>query len=187
MRTSRILAGSLAAFLALGGIGTVLATTYEPIDVAPVEIDTSLERDDSDRAPEAPALRADEVAARLDKDDVVDDLEAIEVPDEPTGDGDDTKGDDGTSGGDNTGDGDATKGDDGTSGGNNTGDGDNTRGDDGTSGGNNTGDGDATKGDDGTSGGNNTGDGDNTRGDDGTGGGDNTGDDTDDSGDDTDD
>ena len=35
-----------------------------------------------------------------------------------------------------------TRGDDGTSGGNNTGDGHNTRDDDGTSGGNNTGDGD---------------------------------------------
>jgi hypothetical protein len=37
------------------------------------------------------------------------------------------------------GDGDNTRGDDGTNGGNNTGDGDNTRGDDGTNGGNNTG------------------------------------------------
>jgi hypothetical protein len=130
MRASRILAGSIAALLALGGIGTVLATTYEPIDVAPVEIDTSLERDDSDRAPDAPALRADAVAARLDKDDVVDDLEAIDVPDEPTGDGDDTKGDDGTSGGNNTGDGDNTRGDDGTSGGDNTGDDTDDSGDD---------------------------------------------------------
>jgi hypothetical protein len=186
MRIPRILAGSLAAVLALGGIGTVLASTYQTASVDPVEINTGVERDDSDRAPQAPALAADEIAARRDDADLDDGLQVIDVPDEPTGDGDDTAGDDGTSGGDNTGDGDSTKGDDGTSGGNNTGDGDNTRGDDGTSGGNNSGDGDATKGDDGTSGGNNTGDGDNTRGDDGTSGGNNTASNTDDdTGDDT--
>ena len=49
-------------------------------------------------------------------------------------------GDDGLTGlDDDEGDGDNTRGNDGTSGGNNTGDGDNTRGNDGTSGGNNTG------------------------------------------------
>jgi hypothetical protein len=58
---------------------------------------------------------------------------------------------------DDKGDGDRTRGNDGTSGGNNTGDGDRTRGNDGTGGGNNTGDGDWTGGNDGTGGGNNTG------------------------------
>ena len=138
MRIPRILAGSLAAALALGGIGTVLASTYQTASVDPVQINTAVERDDGDRAPHVPALTDDEIAARRDDDDLDDGLQAIDVPDEPTGDGDDTAGDDGTAGGNNTGDGDATKGDDGTSGGNNTGDGDNTRGDDGTSGGDNT-------------------------------------------------
>ena len=77
-------------------------------------------------------------------------------------------------GDDDEGDGDATRGDDGTRGGNNTGDGDRTRGNDGTRGGNNTGDGDRTRGNDGTRGGDNTGDGDATWGNDGTGGGDNS-------------
>ncbi len=75
---------------------------------------------------------------------------------EDEGDGDDTLGDDGTSGGANTGDGDRTAGNDGTGGGNNTGDGDRTAGNDGTGGGANTGDGDATGGNDGTGGGDNT-------------------------------
>ena len=78
---------------------------------------------------------------------------------------------------DGDGDGDDTRGNDGTSGGNNTwksswkGDGDNTQGNDGTGGGAWSGDGDATRGNDGTSGGI---DGDSTAANDGTGGGDNT-------------
>ena len=56
-------------------------------------------------------------------------LDAVEDDDDDAdddGDGDDTRGDDGTNGGNNTGDGDNTTGNDGTNGGNNTGDGDDT-------------------------------------------------------------
>ena len=75
-----------------------------------------------------------------------------ELVDDDEGDGDKTRGDDGTGGGNNTGDGDNTRGNDGTRGGDNTGDRDNTRGNDGTGGGDNTGDRDATAGNDGTDG-----------------------------------
>ena len=67
-----------------------------------------------------------------------DDVEVELATEESEGDGDDTEGDDGTSGGANTGDGDRTAGNDGTSGGGNTGDGDGTAGNDGTDGGDNT-------------------------------------------------
>ena len=64
--------------------------------------------------------------------------EAAAVEEQDPGDGDRTRGDDGTNGGNNTGDGDRTRGNDGTAGGNNTGDGDWTAGNDGTAGGDNT-------------------------------------------------
>ena len=77
------------------------------------------------------AFRKDDAGAAL--------LVEDDGDDNARGDGDRTRGNDGTSGGNNTGDGDRTRGNDGTSGGNNTGDGDRTRGNDGTSGGDNTG------------------------------------------------
>ena len=66
----------------------------------------------------------------------------------------DDRGDPGTDDGDRTRDQDGTRG--GNNGGANSADGDRTRGDDGTRGGNNTGDGDGTWGNDGTGGGDNT-------------------------------
>ena len=63
----------------------------------------------------------------------------VRVADTDEDDGDRTRGNDGTGGGDNTGDGDRTRGNDGTGGGDNTGDGDWTGGNDGTGGGDNTG------------------------------------------------
>jgi hypothetical protein len=117
----------IALVLAAGGVGAALA-----------------DRGTSD-AGEVIDLTAQDAR----KDDV---MESLGLVDDDDGDGDNTRGDDGTSGGDNTGDGDNTRGDDGTNGGDNTGDGDNTRGDDGTSGGDNTGSGagggDDTGGDD---------------------------------------
>jgi hypothetical protein len=135
MGLKRLTVSALAAVLALSGIGSILVMQHEPAGVDAVELEPAIRRQDDD----GPTLQV--------------------VDDDAEGDGDNTAGDDGTSGGNNTGDGDNTAGNDGTSGGNNTGDGDNTAGDDGTSGGNNTGDGDNTAGNDGTSGGNNTGDG----------------------------
>jgi hypothetical protein len=131
MTTGRLAVLALAALLAFGGIGTAFA----------------LDGGDDDPGMADPVeLRKDDAAA-----DVI-----VEEDDGPDGDGDSTRGDDGTAGGDNTGDGDATRGNDGTAGGDNTGDGDATRGNDGTRGGDNTGDGDATWGNDGTGGGDNS-------------------------------
>jgi hypothetical protein len=137
MDTKRLAVSALAAILAIGGIGSILVNNRpQPVD--------AVELDDRD-----PAIR------RLDDD--ANELVAVDDDDAaPKGDGDRTRGNDGTSGGANTGDGDRTRGNDGTGGGNNTGDGDRTRGNDGTGGGNNTGDGDRTAGNDGTGGGNNT-------------------------------
>ena len=67
--------------------------------------------------PGQPIELASDVDAR--KNDADDDR-AVAVEDDD-GDGDDTRGDDGTNGGNNTGDGDNTAGNDGTSGGDNTG------------------------------------------------------------------
>jgi hypothetical protein len=123
MGLKRLAVSALAAVFALSGIGSILVMNHQPSVVDAVDL-----------TGEEPAIRRQD-----------DDGRALEVVDDDDvhGDGDATKGDDGTSGGDNTvvvhGDGDATKGDDGTSGGDNTGDGDATRGDDGTSGGDNTG------------------------------------------------
>jgi hypothetical protein len=90
---------------------------------------------------------SDDFSAR--RDDLAEELSVVSEPD----DGDDTEGNDGTSGGANTGDGDLTNGNDGTSGGANTGDGDLTNGNDGTSGGANTRGGANTGGGAGTGGG----------------------------------
>jgi hypothetical protein len=101
----------LAVIVALGGLGAGFIRAFdddEAVAVDPVE----LRKDDS-----APDLVAE---------------------DDDEGDGDSTRGDDGTRGGDNTGDGDATRGNDGTRGGDNTGDGDATWGNDGTAGGDNS-------------------------------------------------
>ena len=131
--TGRLAVIALAAVLAFGGLGTAFA----------------LDGDDDAPGAEPIELRKDDASVEVltEEDD--------DGP-EPAGDGDATRGDDGTRGGDNTGDGDRTRGDDGTRGGNNTGDGDRTRGNDGTRGGDNTGDGDGTWGNDGSSGGDNS-------------------------------
>ena len=79
------------------------------------------------------------------------------VDDDDVGDGDDTRGDDGSGGGNNTGDRDSTRGNDGTRGGDNTGDRDShPRQRRRPRGGDNTGDGDWTGGNDGTAGGDNS-------------------------------
>jgi hypothetical protein len=128
--TARLTVIALAAILAFGAIGTAFALTGGEDDAGAVD---------------TVELRKDDASAEV----------LVEEDDDGPGDGDSTRGDDGTRGGDNTGDGDRTRGNDGTSGGDNTGDGDRTRGNDGTSGGDNTGDGDGTWGNDGTGGGDN--------------------------------
>jgi hypothetical protein len=70
-------------------------------------------------------LADDDQSARRDDNDVS--PESVDDDDDDKGDGDNTRGDDGTNGGNNTGDRDNTRGDDGTNGGNNTGRGANTR------------------------------------------------------------
>jgi hypothetical protein len=129
--TARLAVTALCAVLALGGLGTAFVALGDDGDDDARQQPIELRKDDGGSA---------EIAH--------------EEPD--PGDGDDTKGDDNTAGGNNTGDGDRTRGNDKTSGGNNTGDGDGTRGNDGSSGGNNTGDGDATVGNDGSGGGDNS-------------------------------
>jgi hypothetical protein len=123
--TAKLAVFTLAVIVALGGLGAGFIRAFETGNadaVEPVE------------------LRKDDSGADL----------AAEEEDDDRGDGDSTRGDDGTRGGDNTGDRDSTRGNDGTRGGDNTGDRDSTRG------GDNTGDGDATFGNDGTAGGDNT-------------------------------
>jgi hypothetical protein len=106
--TAKMAVLTLAVIVALGGLGVGFARTFD---------------EGGAEAVEAVELRKDDSSPEL-------------VPeDDDEGDGDSTRGDDGTRGGDNTGDRDATRGDDGTRGGNNTGDRDATRGDDGTRGG----------------------------------------------------
>jgi hypothetical protein len=129
--TARLAVIAFCAVLALGGLGTAFVALGDDGDDDPRAQPIELRKDDAGNA---------EIAQ--------------EEPD--PGDGDDTKGDDNTAGGNNTGDGDRTRGNDNTSGGNNTGDGDRTRGNDGSGGGNNTGDGDATWGNDGSGGGDNS-------------------------------
>jgi len=130
--TARFAVILLAGLLAFGGLGLAVTNVFGGDDESAAMKSIELRKDDSG----GPELVADE------------------EPD--PGDGDRTRGDDGTDGGNNTGDGDRTRGNDGTRGGDNTGDGDRTRGNDGTRGGDNTGDGDATVGNDGTGGGDNS-------------------------------
>jgi hypothetical protein len=117
MKLNRIAASALAAIIGVSGIGAILSSQARPIPVEGIELET----DRDDQAPGLPdpgepaIIRPDDDDASLD---AVDDDDAD--PTGPSGDGDATKGDDGTSGGNNTGDGDNTRGDDGTSGGNNT-------------------------------------------------------------------
>ena len=112
MTIGRLAVLALAAVLALGGLGTAFAALSD--DGAGDPLAQEIE------------LRKDDPGAEL----------VSEEDDE--GDGDRTRGDDGTRGGNNTGDGDRTRGDDGTRGGDNTGDGDATWGNDGTGGGDNS-------------------------------------------------
>ena len=114
MTSGRLAVLALAAILAFGGIGTAFAVDGD---------------DDGPGAADPVELRKDDAAA---------DVLVEEDDDGPEGDGDSTRGDDGTAGGDNTGDGDRTRGNDGTGGGDNTGDGDATWGNDGTGGGDNS-------------------------------------------------
>ena len=105
MELKRTAVTALGAALVLSGIGSLFVINQLPGQVGAVELlgdsdDPAIRRQDDDLAPLA--------AVDLDDDDV------------PSGDGDRTAGDDGTSGGNNTGDGDRTRGNDGTSGGNNT-------------------------------------------------------------------
>jgi hypothetical protein len=111
--TARLAVIALCAVLALGGLGTAFVALGDDGD------------DDA---------RAQPIELR--KDDAANAEIAQEEPD--PGDGDDTRGDDNTAGGNNTGDGDRTRGNDGSSGGNNTGDGDATWGNDGSGGGDNS-------------------------------------------------
>ena len=130
--TARLAVTLLAGLLAFGGLGLAVTNVLGDDDESAAMKSIELRKDDSGGA------------------ELVDD----EQPD--PGDGDRTRGNDGTDGGNNTGDGDRTRGNDGTRGGDNTGDGDATVGNDGTRGGDNTGDGDATVGNDGTGGGDNS-------------------------------
>ena len=113
MTIGRIAVLALAAVLALGGLGTAFAALAGDGADDPVAQEIELRKDD----PGAELVSAD---------------------DDDEGDGDRTRGDDGTRGGNNTGDGDRTRGNDGTRGGDNTGDGDATWGNDGTGGGDNS-------------------------------------------------
>jgi hypothetical protein len=101
MEMKRLAASTLAAIVAISGIGSILWMQHQPGAVDAVELTDTDERAIRSQDDEGPVLQV--------------------VDDDTRGDGDDTTGDDGTSGGDNTGDGDSTKGDDGTSGGDNTG------------------------------------------------------------------
>src|ERR671916_390933 len=93
--TAKLAVLTLAVIVALGGLGTGFIRAFETGKADAVE-PVELRKDDSGA----------DVAAEEDDDD--------------RGDGDATRGNDGTRGGDNTGDGDATFGHDGTGGGDNT-------------------------------------------------------------------
>jgi hypothetical protein len=100
---NKMLVGVFALALGIGvGMATSPGTSFG--DVAAIDLDDQ-------------ALRRLDATSDLDDDD-----------DDDEGDGDNTRGNDGTNGGNNTGDRDNTRGNDGTNGGNNTGDRDNTRG-----------------------------------------------------------
>jgi hypothetical protein len=110
--TARMAVITLAVVVALGGLGVGYVNTFDEGDAQAVDtID----------------LRKDGNSGEL-----------VAEQDDDEGDGDDTRGDDATGGGNNTGDRDSTRGNDGTRGGDNTGDGDATGGNDGTGGGDNS-------------------------------------------------
>ena len=110
--TARMAVITLAVVVALGGLGVGYVNTFDEGDAQAVD---SID------------LRKDDSSAEL-----------VAEEDDDEGDGDGTRGDDGTGAGNNTGDRDSTRGNDGTRGGNNTGDGDATGGNDGTGGGDNS-------------------------------------------------
>ena len=97
LTTGRLAVLIVATALAFGGLGAALADWRAADPGDPIQLAGDIEARKSDADDDAPVAR-------------------------PTadGDGDDTRGDDGTNGGDNTGDGDNTRGNDGTSGGDNT-------------------------------------------------------------------
>jgi hypothetical protein len=143
MNNGRLVVIGLAAVLGLGTTAAVLEYQNDASEGQIVE------------------LLSDELQAKpLREDDGADQI----VDEDDQGDGDNTRGDDATAGGNNTPDGDDTDGNDGTQGGDNTPDRDSTGGNDGTGGGDNTPDRDRTAGNDGTGKGNNTRDGDATGG-----------------------
>jgi hypothetical protein len=118
MSTGKVAIVLLVACLAIGGVIAALTDTDDDAPVGAIDLDDGVLR----------------------RDDAVDEIAGVDDDDDHKKDGDRTKGNDGTSGGNNTGDRDRTNGNDGTGGGDNTGDGDATDGNDGTGGGNNTGD-----------------------------------------------
>ena len=101
---ARILIVTLAALIALGGlaagVSAIVDDDEDPDSVSSIE----LRKDDA----------AEDEAVADDADDDPDPQPAR------VGDGDDTRGDDGSAGGDNTGDGDSTRGNDGSGGGDNS-------------------------------------------------------------------
>jgi len=101
MSTGKLAIVVLAVCLAIGGGIAALADTSDDTAVGAIALDDGVLRKDD---------AADEIAG------IDDDY------DDRSKDGDGTRGNDGTGGGNNTGDGDATDGNDGTGGGNNTGD-----------------------------------------------------------------
>ena len=116
--TARLAVILLAGLMAFGGLGLAVVDVFGDDDEPAAMNSIELRKDDAGGA----ELVADDNPE----------------PAPPPGDGDRTRGSDGTSGGNNTGDGDRTRGNDGTSGGANTGDGDATVGNDGTGGGDNS-------------------------------------------------
>ena len=98
--TARLAVIVLAGLLAFGGLGLAVTNVFGDDDDTAAMKSIELRKDDSGGA----ELVAD------------DDPE----PAPPPGDGDRTRGNDGTSGGNNTGDGDATAGNDGSAGGDNS-------------------------------------------------------------------
>jgi hypothetical protein len=87
----------LAMILGLGGVSTFILS--------------------DDQSTETQALQMDDEGIKRQDDD---DDDVLAQDDDDDGDGDNTRGNDGTSGGNNTGDGDNTRANDGTSGGDNT-------------------------------------------------------------------
>ena len=94
MTIRRLTVSTLAALLAITGIGSILSLNQAPRQVDAIEL-----------SDEVPAIRRDDDDGQgLDAVDDDDDAGGDGTGDANTGDGDATEGDDGTSGGDNTGD-----------------------------------------------------------------------------------